>query len=752
VVYERRQGILAENSLPCVVRGIVVLIMLKEGGTAKQIARWVTLGALFLLPLTPLLIANNMFFPFITGKAFFFRIIVEIAFAGWLVLAAADKKYRPRWSWISVILVAFVVWMFIADLFAVNPQKAFWSNFERMEGWITLIHLLALFFIMSTVLTVEKKWRAWWYTFIAFSVYVIGYGLLQLAGVTAIHQGNTRIDASLGNAAYLAVYMLFNFFIASWLALTTNKLWLRYALFVFAFFAAWILFATATRGTILGLAGAILLSALLALFTMGKRVRGYAIGALLLIVLIGSGFMLAKDTGAIRHDPVLGRIASISLAAGDTRFTIWHMALEGAAEKPVFGWGQEGFNYVFNQYYEPSLYTQEQWFDRAHNAFVDWLVEGGVPAFLLYLALFVSALWALWRAPFSRVEQIAITALLAGYAFHNLFVFDNIVSYISFFAVLALIDGNVSKPIRAFERIPELSEGSVGTIAIPTAAAFILAIILWVDVPGVNAATGLITALSPSRQGIAGNIAAWKKETAHPAFAQQEVSEQLLTFAMQIVARKDIPIKNKQQLATLAINEMRKEVTAVPYDARLRFELAVGYSAFGDYKDSLIQMAAARALSPKKVSIIVEDGIVNMQAGNTKSAARDFKYAYELAPQFTQLASIGAAGNVLAGNLAAAQAILQKTFGTTIVDKPILVQAYIQTKQYKQLLAIFKQRVARPGSSVYDAFRLAITEAALGNTRTAITYIQTITKAHPQTKQLGEKLIKQIQKGTATLL
>ena len=414
---------------------------------AKSLARWTVIGALFLLPFTALFISNSLFFPFITGKAFFFRIVVEIAFGAWLILAAVDKKYRPKWTWISVLLVAFVVWMLIADLFAVNPQKALWSNFERMEGWITLIHLFLFFIVASTVLTIEKKWRAWWYTSLIAATFVGIYGIMQLTGHAQITQGSARLDATLGNAAYLAVYMLFNAFVAGWLGFTTKHKWLRYILFASAIFFAFVLFSTATRGTILGLAGGIFLAAVLATFTMGKRVRGIAAGAVVLLLLIGGGFWALKDTGAIRHDPVLSRIASISLSAGDVRFSIWHIAFDGFVARPVVGWGQEGFNYVFNEYYNPSLYTQEQWFDRAHNEFLDWLTQGGLPAFLLYIALFGSVVWTLWRSPFSRAEQIALTALLAGYAFHDLFVFDNIVSYILFFAVAAMVDGTVGRII-----------------------------------------------------------------------------------------------------------------------------------------------------------------------------------------------------------------------------------------------------------------------------------------------------------------
>ena len=69
-----------------------------QEGAAKQIARWVALGALFLLPFTPLVVVDTYFFPFITGKAFYLRTLIEIAFVAWVVLALMDKAYRPWFS------------------------------------------------------------------------------------------------------------------------------------------------------------------------------------------------------------------------------------------------------------------------------------------------------------------------------------------------------------------------------------------------------------------------------------------------------------------------------------------------------------------------------------------------------------------------------------------------------------------------------------------------------------------------------
>jgi len=50
--------------------------------------RFVAIGAVFLIPVVPLIVANSLFFPFITGKNFAFRILVEVMAAAWLALSA----------------------------------------------------------------------------------------------------------------------------------------------------------------------------------------------------------------------------------------------------------------------------------------------------------------------------------------------------------------------------------------------------------------------------------------------------------------------------------------------------------------------------------------------------------------------------------------------------------------------------------------------------------------------------------------
>src|SRR3989344_199820 len=573
-------------------------------GTAKQTLRWIALGALFLLPLTPLIVANGFFFPFITGKAFYSRILIEVAVVAWGALALLDRSYRPRFSWLGVAVLAFVVWMGIADTFAINTAKAFWSNFERMEGWVLLIHLLGLFFAASAVLRVEKQWRTWFLVSLSVSLVIGFYAFFQLVDPTdfPIHQGSPRSDAALGNSAYLAIYLLFSVFVAGWLALTEKVAWLKWSLLALALFEGVLIFFTETRGTIIALVLTLALAAFLTALTAGKRARRYAVGGLILVALLSGTFYLARTSSLVQENHVLARIASISLADGQTRFTIWHMAYQGSLLRPLTGWGQEGFNYVFYQFYDPSLYHQEPWFDRAHNAFIDWLTAGGLPAFLLFISLFASATWLLWRrSGLSRPERIALTCVLVGYGIHNLFVFDNLSSYLYFFVILALIDSQVGRPIRALERAPEVDTATGATYVLPMAAVLGVLIIWFVNVPGMRASTGLITALSSSPIAAKGGAAAFEALLGHPAFATQEIREQLISYTSSVIKNTSVPDEQKRKLVTLAITEMQKQVQRYPGDTREHLQLAYMYRAVGASAEALAVIKAAADLTPTKV-------------------------------------------------------------------------------------------------------------------------------------------------------
>ena len=224
--------------------------------------------------------------------------------------------------------------------------KSFWSNFERMEGWVTLVHFFLYFVVLGSVLKTEKLWNCFLNTALVAAVIMSFYALAQVAGIAEVSQGaNWRVDALLGNSSYLGVYMLFNMFIAAWMFLrakTTSRKLVYAALFVMF---GYILFNTGTRGSVLGLVGgSVLAFSYLALMApKGASIKKWALGGLVAVVLVAGGLWAARDTALVADNPVLNRFVGITLAEGGIRFTIWQMAFEGVKERPILGWGAGKF-------------------------------------------------------------------------------------------------------------------------------------------------------------------------------------------------------------------------------------------------------------------------------------------------------------------------------------------------------------------------------------------------------------------------
>lgn len=707
----------------------------------KAVARWVVYVPLFIIPFLPLYVANDLFFPFITGKGFAFRILVELAVGGWAVLALAEKAYRPRFSWTFVLYSAFVLWMLVADVLGVNPHKALWSNFERMEGWVMLIHVFLFFLVSGAVLSADKLWRKWWLTFLGGAALVSAYCLIQLAGGAAIHQGGVRVDGTFGNAAYLAAYMLFVTAVALWQALEA-KGWMRYCLFALAAASIFITFASATRGAILGLVGAALVGCVLWMIEAGGKTRKIAGGILVGLVVLSGLFYMVRESHFIQSEPTLARISSIGAKDLTVRFTLWHMALEGVAERPIFGWGQEGFNYIFNQYYEPSLYAQEPWFDRAHNAFMDWLVAGGIPGFLLFLAAFGMAIYALYKGGASREERVLLIAALAAYAIQGMVVFDNLFTYVPLAAILATAHSVSSRPWKRLEGKPAMNEQNL-QITAPIVLVLTLVALWVVNVPNIAAANELVRAISLSSNDISPNVALFQKALSERTFGHQEVREQLVMFTSNIAGQQQGTSTALNQLASFTQTEMAKEVAAQPNDARLRLEYGLGFRAIGDYSDAITQIEKAHELSPKKQSILIEEGIDYWQVGEFAKARDAFTAAYQLDPSFASIVPYAAAGQIASGDLAGGKALLMDKLGTTTVNNEALVLAYYQAHDYTDLILALEQAAREENNSAQSMFRLAAAYIAAGDIAKARAEITAAAAAHPETASQAAAFLRQ---------
>jgi O-antigen ligase/Tfp pilus assembly protein PilF len=740
----------------------------------NSILRYSIIAGIFATLIVPLIVTNSFFFPFITGKAFTFRIIVEIIFALWLILCFADKSYRPRFSWITIAATALLVIILIADIFGVNTFKAFWSNFERMEGWITIIHLWMYLLVVQSVLATDKMWKAFLNTSVGVSVILVIYGLFQYLGKVGIHQGSDRIDATLGNAAYFAVYLLIHLFITALLfskAININEpiegqenrqkskqkakkqpigLFIVYAIIMLGQLFA--LYQTATRGSLLGLIGGLLVvTVLLAIFE--KRNMKVKVGAcvvLALLVFAVVGFQFIKKTEFVAKSHVLSRMASITLADAKPRLAIWQMAYNGFKERPILGWGQEGFNYVFNKYYEPSMFAQEQWFDRAHNVFFDWLIAGGIFALLAYLALFFFGIRYTWKSErMNLYEKILFSGLFTAYFIHNLFVFDHLVSYILFFTLLAYVyHKNNNRPIEWIESIEVDTEFRNFVIAPIVIVALAIALYA-VNVRPMGVARDLIKAMSAQKEGLAKNLEYFKNILSKHTIGIQEVREQLAITAERIINSPQVDAGVRQNFYTLTRSGFDAEIRETPQDARVYYFAAVFLNGAHQSNDALLYIKKAVELSPNKQTMYYELGNTYVRLEDLPHAEEAFKKAFELASENDAARMFYASMLISAGKYKEADEIFEPLKGTTYETGPRIIGAYIISKNYPKAVELYKKILDGDPGNIEALSGLATVYVEMMRYQAAIDTLEQVIKYRPELKGQAEQYIKELRKRMA---
>ena len=543
---------------------------------------WMVRIGLWLIPILPLYISSSMLFPYITGKNFTFRIIVEIIFAAWVGLALLKSEYRPRLTPLLKIITIFTAIVFLADLLSPNPSRSFFSNYERMEGFMMIGHLYLYFIMLVSMFRTRRDWLVFFHVSLATSIIASFYGLLQHLGLRQSLQGAFRVDSTIGNPAYFAAYLLFHVWLLAILGFQYRKVWWRVALYSALLLGELVMiYFTATRGVVLALVAVVIpLMATLAIFwnrmfgagqksawSPGRIVMA---GALALAVVLPIVFWSIRASDVIQKNPALRRLTNYSLQEGSIqdRTMIWGMSLKGIAERPILGWGQENYYLVFQKYFNPGLYGAEPWFDRSHNVILDWAVHTGLLGLAAYLGIFGAAFWGMARAMRRRreffFEGMMLIGLFITYFLQNLFVFDNLNSYILFFAFLAYVlyaeEGAEESEQKPHKRQGERQD-SYAAAGIVCAG---MAVVIW----------GYFTILEPMWESMAliralGAIqahatipqvqAAFSDALAYRAFGDTEVHEQLGGIAGSIAGSSAGTPEERKQFVEFALDELRKE-------------------------------------------------------------------------------------------------------------------------------------------------------------------------------------------------
>ena len=449
---------------------------------------------LFLVLLTPLAVTGafpfpgrETLFPFVVGKAIYARSLIEIVFAGWIVLGLRDPAYRPVRSWVLTVFGVYVLVALAAALAGVSFQHSFWSDYRRMGGVFGLAHWFAFTVVLVNVFRSRRHW--WWLlnANLGISLLIAFMGLYQHFNLSGLDTGlwylrpATRLDISFGNATYVGAYMLVNSLIAvamlasSFEGVTqplrrtargrrqrSGSEVSRFPTYLAAwrvfwvsvlFLDLWILVLSGTRGALVGLLAGLFVAGVGYVLWGGRRRWRITAGALmagsLLFVLV---LPSVRDTDVFHSladsSELVQRVDrlvenGVEDRSVKARFITATTGLQAFAQRPILGWGPENFAMAFDRNSDSRILPKglETLADQAHNKPIEELVTKGIIGLAAYFFLLGRISWVVVRSIRNERQErwfaLLMGSAIAAYFVQNLFLFDTPATFLQFVLLLA---------------------------------------------------------------------------------------------------------------------------------------------------------------------------------------------------------------------------------------------------------------------------------------------------------------------------
>jgi hypothetical protein len=652
----------------------------------------------------PCFTTNHLILPVVTEKAFLFRALLGLSFLCYTLLLCLDPRYKPRFSWIIAVFFLFVLSTGLSALIGILPIRSFFGEYARMDGVVSVVYVFIYFLAISHVLSTEKMWSYFFYVSIIAASLTASYGIYQHWDSPIYSRITSTIGSPALLASYLLIHLFLValLFFRARFKLSVFLLISSLPILFYAFLLTGT--RGAICGLIAGIivslcygffykntpllpdnfVGSVDNSSLyrhapsacprdpgvlskrktfcynltspqshgqdmerrnlncqhrLVFFKLKYCQRALLIGILALLTFYAvkpAAFMNSQMT-SIAEKLRLYQLQE----ASHTRTTVWKIALKGWQERPFLGYGMNNFNYVYNKYYDPSLYYEEIWFDKAHNVLLEWLVAGGILGLFLYVSILGSSFYYLfskkYRYRFSVSERAILSGLITAYLVQNLFLFDTLVTYIAFIPVLAFIHWRVSKQALTARPIISAHKRWITFALMPLMAMLSCGGFYVLNVPALLAAydAGQSTKLTDHQAAYDKMHQALERNT----WANFEILTQLTRIILQSVGDKTIATQDKQFMMRRTQAELQQLLTEYPFDIRAHINIANIACNIPDLSLAKNILAEARSISPKKQGTIIFQGITEQLTGNTQGAHAFFEEAYLLDKKNTEALS-----------------------------------------------------------------------------------------------------------------
>lgn len=436
---------------------------------SEKIIKRIFIVLVFLVLLVPWFVSKDLMFPFITPKAFFFRIFIQLALPFYLYFVLKYSEFRPKNNIFNWLMGGFFLVNLISVFTGLNAEKSFWGNFERMGGVYYLLHLTLLYFYLLLLGQMNGQYIKRFINILVLNGVLLtifgylgklsfnaDYGAKNLPSTLVLDPLSpgtlffsqildpslpVRVSSTFGNPIFFASFLIVPLCFSGYLFFNEETKWKK-IWYAFAFLISLVgVLQSGTRGALVGIIiGGFLALVCFIVFSKNSKIRIYGGLTLVIFVLLFSSGFYFKDQ--LPQNSGLKRIFSLRDANSTSRLLQWKVALNGYKDNPVFGTGAENYFIIANKYYDPEIYKYDpSWFDKPHNYWLEILTANGAVGFLAYLGIFLASIFALYKGFkqefLSLSESVVLLGGVVAYQVQNIFVFDTVSTSTVFIIITA---------------------------------------------------------------------------------------------------------------------------------------------------------------------------------------------------------------------------------------------------------------------------------------------------------------------------
>src|SRR5579872_1890340 len=127
-----------------------------------KIPSWIFFILVSAVLASSIVMSERLTFPFITGRTFYLRAIIELTLPLYCYLLIANKSLRPNLkNPLSLAVLGFLLANILAAIFGANFGRSIWGNFERMSGVWQQLHMTLFYFYLLLLVQLGGNFFRW---------------------------------------------------------------------------------------------------------------------------------------------------------------------------------------------------------------------------------------------------------------------------------------------------------------------------------------------------------------------------------------------------------------------------------------------------------------------------------------------------------------------------------------------------------------------------------------------------------------